>query len=308
MDLQGDSRDMATQELSASRADAGNKPRYSPTTRARTRTKIARLLTSPFRVLPDFIVIGAQRSGTTSLFEYLIQHPQIVTPLYKEVRYFTDRYWLGPLYYRACFPTRWEMNRMRQSGPALTFDATPNYMFDPVAQERIKRKLPNVKLVAILRDPIDRAISQYRFSVQSNREPLPFEQAIAAEPERLKRLPGESDAQYYNRKAIRVYSYTTRGHYASQLKNVIKLFGRERLHVMCFESLIEDPQTHFTALLRFLGLEPCDGIRFQAHHQSRKAPRPDIAPETLQQLREHFAPHNAELREMFGDMFPWARE
>lgn len=295
------------QSGSAEKTKTQAKPRYSPTTSARLSTKCFRMLTSPMRVHPNFIIIGAMRCGTTSLFEYLVQHPQIMTPLYKEVRYFTDRYWLGPLFYRACFPTWRQMQRQTSLGPPATFDATPAYMFNPAAVKRIKQKLPDVRLVAILRDPIDRAISHYRFARNNGWETLDFDAAIAAEPERMRRLPGESDAKYYDRPSIRRLSYMMRGQYAPQLQRVVETFGHDHLHVMCFETLISNPQPTFERMLEFLGLEPYDGIEFKQHHGAKAAP-PEIAPETMQRLRESFTPHYEPLRREFGDIFPWARE
>lgn len=236
---------MSVQSAATNPSRTHAKPRYSPTTSARFRTKAFRLLTSPWRVLPDFIIIGAQRAGTTSLFEYLVQHPGIIPGLYKEVRYFTDRWKLGPLYYRACFPTRGEMQRARESSPTCTFEATPEYMWSAVALQRIKNRMPNVRLVAILRDPIERALSQYGRSVKRGLETLPFEVAIDAEPERLAREPGEPDEQYFSRTDVRHFSYLMRSEYAPQLRRVLELFDPSQLHVMCFETLIDDPHTHF---------------------------------------------------------------
>lgn len=273
---------------------------------ASTSTKILRMLTSPLRVRPDFIIIGAQRCGTTSLYEYLVQHPGIVPPLYKEVRYFSDRWRLGPLYYRACFPTRGQMRRAARPGPAMTFEASPQYIFSPVALRRVHRALPGVKLVAILRDPVDRAVSHHRFVSNGGRETLSFEQAIDAEPRRLARRPGESDDDYYSRPDVLTHSYLARGRYAEQLRVVVDIFGRDRLHVMCFETLVRESSDHFGQLLAFLGLAPCEEISFSRYHPSGDS-RPQTSPEVLARLRAYFAPHNAALREQFGDMFPWAR-
>lgn len=284
------------------------KPGYSPTTSARLRTKAFRFVTAPFRVHPDFIIIGAQRAGTTSLFEYLRQHPLILTPLYKEVRYFSDRYRLGPFYYRACFPTRWEMQRAGRNSPgkAMTFEATPNYIFSPVVPERIGRTLPTVKLVAILRDPIARTISHYSRSVKLGHESLSMEEALRTEQERLVRRSGESDATYYDRPDVRHFSYLGRSQYGPQLRRVLDTVGRDRLHVMCFETLVEQPQREFGKLLEFLGLPTCEAIRFEHHHKGLGA-KPDVPADLLRWMREQLAPSNAQVREMFGDMFPWAR-
>jgi hypothetical protein len=273
---------------------------------ASTTAKVVRMLTAPVRVLPNFLIIGVQRCGTTSMYEYLVQHPNVLPSLYKEVRYFHDRWRLGPMYYRACFPTRGRMRRAGRQGPAMTFEASPQYIFNPVSLDRIRRVLPGVKLVAILRDPIERAISHHRFVSDIGFETLPFAEALDAEPKRLARRPGESDEEYHIRPDITRFSYLARGRYAEQLQRVVDIFGRDRLHVMCFETFVQDPRTHFGELLAFLGLPQCDDIRFSQYHASDRS-RPELTPELLKRLREHFAPQNAALREQFGDIFPWAR-
>jgi len=285
---------------------ASGKLRYSPTTSARLSTKVFRLLTAPLRVQPDFIIIGAQRSGTTSLFEYLVQHPSVLPGLYKEVRYFTDRWRLGPLYYRACSPTRGHMQQVRdRTGAAMTFEATPYYLFSPVALERIERTLPTVKLVAILRDPIARTISHYSRSVKLGHESLGLEEALRKEHERLARRPGESDVAYYDRPEVRQFSYLGRSLYGPQLRRIIDVVGRDRLHVMCFETLMEQPQSEFGNLLQFLGLPQCNSIRFEHHHKGQGV-KPDVPADLLKWMHEQIAPSNAQLHEMFGDIFPWA--
>ena len=266
-------------------------------------TRIGRVLTSPLRGRPDFLIIGAQRCGTTSLYEYLVQHPMVQGGLYKETRYFTTRWWLGPLFYRACFPTFWEMRTADRRGRAITGEATPEYMWNRAAALRIKQKLPAVKLIAILRDPIERAQSNYRLARNGEWETLSFEEAIEAEPHRTRRRPGESDAGYYGREEVRRFSYVSRGEYADQLDRVIDILGRERLFVLRFESLVADPHTHLGRLFEFLGLPPCESIRFDVYHKAPSATQ--IKPETEHRLREHFAPHNVKLQRMFGPEFTW---
>src|SRR5690606_33886153 len=121
-----------------------------------------RILTWKKRALPDFIIVGAQKAGTTSLFHYLSEHPQIISPYKKEVHYFDgglnpeiDTFKKGEKWYRSNFP------RKPKSKSIKTFEASPLYLFNPLAPQRIKDLLPNVKLIILLRDPVERAISQY---------------------------------------------------------------------------------------------------------------------------------------------------
>ena len=120
-----------------------------------------RELTAPFRGLPSALVIGAQRSGTTSIFNYLIQHPDVVAPLGKEIHYFDLHYDQGVRFYRGRFPYS---HRLRNG--AITLDATPYYLVHPLAPERAAGLLPDIKLIALLRNPIERAFSHYQHEVR----------------------------------------------------------------------------------------------------------------------------------------------
>src|SRR6266540_3594706 len=163
-----------------------------------------RQLTSGFRGLPSVLIIGAQRSGTTSLFNYLTQHPDVLPPLGKEIHYFDFHYARGVDYYRGRFPYS---HRLRNG--ALTLDATPYYLMHPLVPQRAARLLPDVKLIAVLRNPISRALSHYQHEVRGGREPLSFVEALdkeaerlAGEEERLREEPG-----YYSWNHHR-YGYT----------------------------------------------------------------------------------------------------
>ena len=179
----------------------------------------------PSRVLPDFLVIGVMKGGTTSFFNYLAQHPQINPPFRKEIKFFDIHYLQGLGWYRAHFPTRFKM----KSG-MLTGEATPYYIFHPAAPERVAKVLPNVKLIALLRNPVDRAYSHYNHMLRVGREPLPFEEAITREAERL---DGEAEKivanlRYSTFKHLH-YSYLARGRYIEQLEKWFALFPRERI-------------------------------------------------------------------------------
>src|SRR6187200_1451927 len=129
------------------------------------------------RPLPDFLVIGAQKAGTTALYAYLRWHPGITGPSWKEVSFFDRHWWRGEAWYRGQFPLR--------AGGRLVGEASPSYLFHPLAPERARSLVPDAKLIALVRNPVDRAYSQYQHAVALGREPLSFEDALAAEDERL---------------------------------------------------------------------------------------------------------------------------
>ena len=119
--------------------------------------------TAPLRLKPAFLMIGAQRCGTTSLFRALAAHPQVVHPAFhKGVNYFDLNYYRGPDWYRGHFPVE-EIARRRRagSGDPVAFEASGYYLYHPFAMERIGRDLPDVKLVVMLRDPVERAFSAH---------------------------------------------------------------------------------------------------------------------------------------------------
>ena len=112
-----------------------------------------RRLTGPLRGMPSLLLIGTQKGGSTSLFNYLVQHPDVLPPLGKEVHYFDFNYGKGVNWYHGRFPYRYQLG-----GGVRTLDATPYYMMHPLAPERAAGLLPDVKLIAVLRNPIDRAL------------------------------------------------------------------------------------------------------------------------------------------------------
>ncbi|MFO7955055.1 sulfotransferase family protein [Thioalkalivibrio sp.] len=135
------------------------------------------------RGLPDFIIIGAQKSGTTSLYAYLSQHPQLFPSSTKEVHFFdggldpsVDTFKKGMPWYRAHFPLRKNMGANQR-----TFEASPLYIFNPLAPERIANVVPNVKIIALLRNPTERAISHFFHERRRGREPLAIDEALEKE-------------------------------------------------------------------------------------------------------------------------------
>jgi hypothetical protein len=253
-------------------------------------------LTARRRPLPDFLVIGAQKAGTTALYAYLRWHPGIAGPSWKEVSFFDRHWWRGEAWYRGQFPLR--------AGERLVGEASPSYLFHPLAPKRARSLVPGAKLVAQLRDPVDRAYSQYQHEVALGREPLSFEDALAAEDERLvgevERLIADSRA--FSR-AWWDHTYTARGRYAEQLERWLEAFPSEQLLVVRTEDLGERPAETYASILAFLGAEP---------HELPDYPRVfdrDYEPmraETRAALAATFAEPNRRLEALLGRELGWS--
>jgi LPS sulfotransferase NodH len=259
-----------------------------------------RELTGPLRGLPSLLILGAQRSGSTSLFNYLVQHPDVLPPLGKEIHYFDLHYQRGLNWYRGRFPYA---HRLR--GGTLTLDASPYYLLHPLAPERAARLLPGARLVALLRNPVERALSHYQHEVRGGRESLPFERAIEQEVERLsgeeERL--RSDPTYYSFNHHR-YSYVRRGRYLEQLRRWVEHYPRSQLLVLQSERLFADPVAATAAVHEFLGVRP---HRLEHYKPFLHGAYDRAMPAGVRtRLVEYFEPHNRELYEWLGEEFDWA--
>ncbi|NIO35607.1 MAG: sulfotransferase [Planctomycetales bacterium] len=262
-----------------------------------------RYLTADQRRLPDFLIAGAMKAGTTSLFGYLAGHPDCRPSLTKEVHYFDKNFERGEKWYRLHFPRGRTCTRSQPSLP-LCFESSPYYMFDPRVPERLREQLPAAKVIFLLRNPIDRAFSHYQHSVLRGREPLTFEQAIEAEPDRLaceaERMLGDGA---YLSPAHQHFSYLARGIYADQLARWRDHFPDQQLLVLESEQLFRSPHEAFAKTLAFLGLKPWEPAKFQNLYAGRY--RDSIQPKTGRRLEEYFAPHNTRLFAMLGQRFDW---
>ena len=177
--------------------------------------------TAPIRPLPDYLIIGGQRCGTTALHDHLARHPAIGAAHVKEVHYFDLNYERGERWYRGHFPNdvRRAVARRRTGVEMVCGEASPYYLFHPLVPERARALVPDARLIVLLRDPVARALSHYHHEVALGMEPLTFEEALDAEPERLdgeeRRLvqfPGYASVAHQH------HSYVARGHYADQLE------------------------------------------------------------------------------------------
>ena len=257
-----------------------------------------RRITAEKRVLPNFLIIGAQKSGTTSLFSYLTRHPDIIPPVKKEIHYFDLNFKKSIDWYKSFFPKK---NEMKDGN--VTGEASPQYMLFPHVMPRIKAMLPKVKLIMILRNPVTRAYSHYNHQVRMKREIRSFEEAIAMETERIKNsydriVSGEliKDSNFMH------YSYLERGKYCYQIENVLKFFDRKNVLIVQNEKFKTNPQAQYDRILNFLGL-PIFSVDFTKKYNAHKYPPMDE--DTRQSLGAFFRDYNRKLYDLIGSSFDW---
>ncbi|MDE0360904.1 MAG: sulfotransferase domain-containing protein [Rhodospirillaceae bacterium] len=207
------------------------------------------------RLAPSFLILGAQRSGTTALYRYLVSHPNIPAALRKEVHYFDFQYQKGRDWYLAHFPATNPFRIARNK--VLTGEASPYYLVHPLAPGRVRRFNPAMKLIVVLRDPIARAWSHYRHEVRRGIENLSFKGAVDAEAERL---AGTAESlrrgpDYYSF-AHHHFAYLDRGRYAHHLQAWLELFPRRQMLILKSDNLIEDANSAVNRVFAFLGLPP----------------------------------------------------
>jgi hypothetical protein len=271
--------------------------------------------------LPDFVIVGAMRSGTTSLAHYLRAHPDVFIPADKELHFFDRHFDRGVEWYRSQFA---------QAGSrAAAGEATPAYMYLPEAIDRLRRVVPRALLVAILRDPVERAYSHYLHRRERGIETLPFLDALLAEPERL--ATGDRDA-------VLNHSYVDRGRYLRQLTQICEFYPRSAVHVLLFEDLVASPREAYGELCRFISIDdgfvPSDlgrvinasvsfrslrvrrlvkrsdrlGAKVLARLNTRPMPAPPMDQASKRFLTDAFADENVRLAEWLGRDLPrWTR-
>lgn len=266
--------------------------------------------TSARRPLPDFLIIGTKRGGTTSLWNYLIRHPLVprLFPAWntKATHYFEENWVRGEAWYRSHFPTQRQRAalRRRHGGPTRVGEAAPLYMFHPLAAERVHALMPEVRLIVLLRDPVQRAYSHWKERRGEGVEPLDFRTALEREPERTR---GErerllADPTYFSQ-PYDWYSYRARGRYLEHLTPWLDRFDRRQFLFLPSEDLYRDPAATYRRTLEFLGLPPYDPGEFRVYNDRPSAP---MEPDLRAELIEYFHPHNLALQERLGMRFDWA--
>lgn len=279
---------------------------------ANVSTRAAALMTVQDRPGPDFLVIGTKRGGTTSLFNYLLMHPGVLG-LFPQSRgkkstdwFFADRT-RSHTWYRSHFHTSRQKRRLaaRLGYAPVSGEASPYYLWDPRIAEQVRAHSPEVKAIALLRDPVERAWSHYQERTQNGVEPLGFAEALRAEP---KRLEGELEKMAadptYHSTAHDWYSYRARGIYLPQLQNWRRSFPEGQLLVVRSEDMYTDVQGVFDRISDFLGLGRATlptTRTFNASHRRSSVPEP-----ARSELASFYAPYNADLEGYLGRPLGWS--
>ena len=257
-------------------------------------------LTFKQRGFPSLLLIGPRRTGTTTMFKTLDMHPNMIGASRKEIKFFNINYWRGMSWYQGFFPRRTTL----EENQAITFEASPYYIYHPLAAERIRKHFPEMKIIATLRNPIDRAYSDYKHNVGKRKEPLQtFEEAIAAEQARLagqaEKIAADPHYSVYNHMK---FSYQDQGIYHKHLERLFSIFPREQILVVNSERFFTNMHAEFDRIIEFLGLPVW---QLTASRNANPQDYSPIKPETRQRLVEFFELHNQQLYEMLDDDFGW---
>jgi len=251
--------------------------------------------------LPDFIIIGAQKGGTTFLYNLLRRHPQFKPAVRKEIHFFdTPRFRRGLDWYRSHFPQQQQSNGQRE----ITGEASPYYLFYPHAARRVAETIPQTKLIALLRNPVDRAYSDYQHTFRQGNETLAFSEALELEEERLR---GEREKivadETYRSINYRRYSYLSRGIYVDQLEEWHRHFDPKQLLILKSEDFFASPSDTLEFVLPFLDLSERD---FALEGKRNEGDYSDpMDSDTRRWLQDFYEPHNRRLYEYLGRDFDW---
>jgi Sulfotransferase domain len=251
--------------------------------------------------LPDFVLIGVDKAGTTSFYDLLTQHPLVERAAVKELHFFNDLFGEGVEWYRRCFPTpRWKDGRR-----TITGEATPIYLSHPHAAKRMSQTIPQARFIVLLRNPVDRAYSHYQMLVRRGYEPLTFEKAIEAEEARSRgerdKLPEDEHYTVFN---LGRFSYLSRSLYVDQLVRWFEFIGNEQTLVLKSEDYFESPQETMRLVLDFIDLPDWEPETWEVRSKYGKV-KQQMNPSTRRRLEEYFEPHNRRLYELLGKDFGW---
>jgi len=257
---------------------------------------------------PDFVIVGAQRCGTTSLFRALNKHPAMMSNVMnaKGIHYFDTSYHRDLAWYFAHFPTRADRDShaAKVGQKAIVGEASPYYLYHPAGAQRMAQAIPDAKIIILLRDPVKRAISHHLHMVFEGHEPIEdIDQALNMESTRLEGIEQRllNEPTFVSR-PHQHFSYTERGHYAQQLEKFLEHYDRNNVLVMTTDELISNSQSSLSAIQSFIGLEPDPSIQLEKRNASSSF-QPQS--ETVQRLTEVFAASNKRLANIVDIKIPW---
>ena len=253
-------------------------------------------ITASSRVLPDFIISGTVRSGTTSLYYNICEHPSVLPASYDEIGFFDSNYHLGINWYRSMFPTEKEMKQVKkETNFAITGEDTPFYFWKKEAAERIFEDIPNSKIIIIFRNPVDRAYSNYNLGIRKKTESLSFEDAIDEEMNFLK-------THSFRDAVDRRRSYLSKGLYENQIKIWLDNFPREQIHILCTEDMKKNPKESLLKIFQFLGIP---NYTLKNPQKQKLAEYKKMDDKTREKLLTFYEPYNQKFFETIQEKFDW---
>lgn len=272
-----------------------------------SRERFLRNLTRNKRMLPDFLIVGYHKAGTTSLYDYLTQYKNIGSAYRKEVNYFSFSYWRGLDWYKTNFPTFKTKKKIENETKIkfLTGEASPYYIFSPLSLERIHKDLPNIKIIVLLRNPIDRAYSHYMHKKRLSWEPAnSFEEAIKEDEERFEIMKDKfmkDELHEYDQSTYAV-PYLSIGKYHIHIKKLMKIISAEQILILKSTELSQMPEKTMEKVLNFLKISTNEKIDFK---KSNVGKYDKMNNKTREKLIEYYKPHNKELEKILGIELDW---
>jgi hypothetical protein len=277
--------------------------------RTRRRSAVGRLraLGAPERMVPGYLILGVQKGGTTSLYQYLTAHPSVAAAARKEIRFFGEStYREGLSWYLSHFPTREYQRRYEKEHgtPLITGEASPKYFVGLGRPQRIMEVLPDVKLLLVLRNPVDRAYSHFQHTKRRGREHRTFDTAMEQEIGILEETRQALGRELDETTLPIPRGYLQFGFYAKWLDYWLTVFPREQIHVVNSERLFSDPGEHLQPVFRFLGIPEWRSEEYGRHMVGSYN---EMEPALRKRLLGYMAPHNERLYEILGDRYEWDR-
>lgn len=265
-------------------------------------------LTPSIRILPSFIIFGVPKCGTTSLYNYLVSHPLIISATSKEVRFFDNNFEKGIDWYRGNFPSHFlekYYKSVKKKNP-ITGEASASYFFHPLAPTRVKKLLPKVKLISLLRNPVERAYSHYFQSVRASRENNPFDTIIEQQIAE-RRLFEKEDSIHEDNNFKEIYhpnAYISYSIYIDGLKKWYEIFPKEQILIIKSEDMYENPSETLKKTFQFLEMPELNLKKYKKYNYHGYDKK--INPDTRKKLAEFFQPYNEELYNFLDRNFNWS--
>jgi hypothetical protein len=261
-----------------------------------TTLSIVRMLTGRGGRLPDFLGIGTQRGGTTTLYDRLRTHPDLYLPEKKEIHYFSRNFDQPLGWYTAHFANA---RRTQRTG-----EVTPYYLFHPEAPQRIAALRPQVRLIVLLRDPVERALSAYFRCRRRDLESLELEAAFAAEHDRLADAERTIATPGGRHLSHQEHSYLARSRYEEQLARYQAHFPRSQMLILRSEDFFAEPETAWRQIQEFLDVRVLPlGDTSQWRNQGR-GESAGVSPAFRAELRRRLQPTYDAMRRDYAIEWP----